>query len=155
MYMSDWCSIYEDVIEAFEKWKESDIDLFIYSSGSVAAQKLLFGFSDRGREVCTHPNRPGNLLSFIKGHFDTTIGLKVYSDSYKNIVGSVYPDSAESVKHILFVTDNIEEAKASTSVGMPTALAVRPGNVALPEGHKIAPEISSFLQLFELFTFRK
>ncbi|CAG8833284.1 10325_t:CDS:1, partial [Racocetra persica] len=40
--------VYDDVIEAINQWKDSGIKIFIYSSGSVAAQKLLFGHSDKG-----------------------------------------------------------------------------------------------------------
>ncbi|MCT8155083.1 acireductone synthase, partial [Klebsiella aerogenes] len=40
--------LYPDVLPALEKWKAMGIDLYVYSSGSVAAQKLLFGYSDEG-----------------------------------------------------------------------------------------------------------
>ena len=40
--------LYPDVLPALEKWKAQGIDLYVYSSGSVAAQKLLFGYSDEG-----------------------------------------------------------------------------------------------------------
>lgn len=41
-------SIYDDVVPAFERWKNSGRNIYIYSSGSVQAQKLLFHNSDYG-----------------------------------------------------------------------------------------------------------
>jgi enolase-phosphatase E1 len=40
--------VYDDAAENLHKWAEADIDLYVYSSGSVAAQRLLFGHSDAG-----------------------------------------------------------------------------------------------------------
>lgn len=52
--------LYPDVLPALEKWKSQGIDLFVYSSGSVAAQKLLFGYSDEG-----------DITHLFNGYFDT------------------------------------------------------------------------------------
>ena len=74
--------IYEDVVPALERWKTSGKKLYIYSSGSVDAQKLLFGFSEKG-----------DLTRFFSGHFgihqheeyDTNgIDLHRYLDWIKN-----------------------------------------------------------------------
>lgn len=40
--------IYQDVIPSIRRWKEQGLKVYIYSSGSVEAQKLLFGFSVEG-----------------------------------------------------------------------------------------------------------
>ena len=40
--------VYEDVVPALTKWRDSGKEIYIYSSGSVEAQKLLFGWSDKG-----------------------------------------------------------------------------------------------------------
>jgi methionine salvage enolase-phosphatase E1 len=40
--------VYDDVVPAFDRWKEQGCKIYIYSSGSVPAQKLLFEFSVKG-----------------------------------------------------------------------------------------------------------
>jgi 2,3-diketo-5-methylthio-1-phosphopentane phosphatase len=40
--------VYDDVVPAFDIWKSRGIQINIYSSGSISAQKLLFGYSDKG-----------------------------------------------------------------------------------------------------------
>ncbi|WP_348256668.1 HAD-IA family hydrolase, partial [Salmonella enterica] len=89
---------FDDVTPALKQWKSKDVKIYIYSSGSVSAQKLLFGNS-----------KCGDLLQYINGHFDTIIGAKMESNSYEKI--------AEEMKlkpsSILFVTDVIGEAKAA------------------------------------------
>lgn len=64
--------------------------LYIFSSGSVEAQKLLFENS-----------QDGNLLKFISGHYDTTLGPKNEADSYKKIMTELNLKEDE----ILFLTD--------------------------------------------------
>lgn len=64
--------------------------LYIYSSGSIEAQKLLFAYSV-----------DGNVLDLFSGHFDTTIGLKTESESYRTIARQI----GISPDRILFLTD--------------------------------------------------
>lgn len=66
--------LYPDVLPALEKWKAQGIDLYVYSSGSVAAQKLLFGYSDEG-----------DITHLFTGYFDTLVGAKREAQSYRNI----------------------------------------------------------------------
>lgn len=40
--------IYDDVPKALEEWTKRGKKVYIYSSGSVEAQKLLFGYSEKG-----------------------------------------------------------------------------------------------------------
>mmetsp|Transcript_2711 Transcript_2711/g.4838 ORF Transcript_2711/g.4838 Transcript_2711/m.4838 type:complete len:254 (+) Transcript_2711:83-844(+) len=124
--------VYEDVVPAFENIKEKGTPIYIYSSGSIHAQKLLFGNSSKG-----------DLLPFFSGHFDTTIGLKIVSQSYLDISArlSLPPEN------ILFVTDSIKETEAATAVGVNVLVAVREGNAALPEEHPFKT-ITSFDQIF-------
>ncbi|EIM37274.1 2,3-diketo-5-methylthio-1-phosphopentane phosphatase [Enterobacter cloacae subsp. cloacae GS1] len=59
------------------RWKSGrhkGVDLYVYSSGSVAAQKLLFGYSDEG-----------DITHLFSGYFDTHIGAKREVQSYQNI----------------------------------------------------------------------
>lgn len=66
--------LYPDVLPALEQWKAQGIDLYVYSSGSVAAQKLLFGYSDEG-----------DITHLFTGYFDTLVGAKREVQSYRNI----------------------------------------------------------------------
>ena len=67
--------LFEDVLPCIRKWREAGLELFIYSSGSVAAQKLFFGHTSAG-----------NLLTLFSGFFDTTTGNKKEPESYSRIV---------------------------------------------------------------------
>ncbi|KAM5339424.1 enolase-phosphatase E1 isoform 2-T2 [Glossophaga mutica] len=81
---------FEDVVPAVRKWREAGMKVYVYSSGSVEAQKLLFGYSTEG-----------DILELIDGHFDTKIGHKVESESYRKIADSI----GCSTSNILFLTD--------------------------------------------------
>jgi len=136
--------VYEDSYEAFQKWKNQDLPIFIYSSGSIAAQKLLFGYSEKG-----------DLLPYFRGHFDTTIGVKLQSTSYLKIFEAIKAQlelNDLKIGQVLFVTDNFEEAKSASQVHMSTVVSIRPGTRALPDGHKFKT-ITTFDSLFEMFEF--
>ncbi|MFW5965889.1 MAG: acireductone synthase [Persicimonas sp.] len=124
--------VFDDVPRAFERWNEAGLPIYIYSSGSVEAQKLLF----------EHTNH-GDLLDYLSGYFDTTTGHKKESDSYAKIATEV--DCAPG--KILFVTDNLEEARAARTASMQVAISQRPGNPTLPD-HDF-PVIESFDPLLE------
>jgi len=112
--------VYDDVIEAMDKWNTSSSNVYIYSSGSIAAQKLLFGYSDHG-----------DLLKNLKGHFDTTIGSKLEGTSYSKIVEDIFGIEGNP-QDALFVSDNFDEVKAAVSINMNSVIAVRKGNKELP-----------------------
>ncbi|KAJ1343282.1 2,3-diketo-5-methylthio-1-phosphopentane phosphatase [Batrachochytrium salamandrivorans] len=107
-------SVYDDVLMALKSWKMHGIPVFIYSSGSVEAQKLLFKYSDKG-----------DLLEYFKGHYDTTTGPKTEVSSYELISADIGVPTSQ----ILFVSDNVKEIKAACSAGYQVRIAVRPGNV--------------------------
>lgn len=75
------------------KWQQIGLQLAIYSSGSVKAQKLLFGQTEHG-----------NLLAHIDAHFDTAIGHKQEMASYVNISRELDVASND----ILFLTDIVK-----------------------------------------------
>lgn len=125
--------VYEDIVPALKRWKEAGMKLYIFSSGSVEAQKLLFAYSIEG-----------DLLELFHGHFDTTIGSKVESESYRRIAGKI----GCSTENILFLTDITKEAEAAREAGVHVAIAVRPGNAALTDEEKSQYRlITSFHQL--------
>lgn len=40
--------VYQDVVPSIRRWRRHGLKVYIYSSGSVEAQKLLFGYSEEG-----------------------------------------------------------------------------------------------------------
>jgi 2,3-diketo-5-methylthio-1-phosphopentane phosphatase len=109
--------VYPDVPPALRRWAERGDAAWIYSSGSVAAQKLLFGASEAG-----------NLLPWIAGHFDTTTGPKKDAESYRTIANAV----GSRPSALTFVTDSLDEARAARAAGCEVRVSIRPGNPPLP-----------------------
>lgn len=105
--------VYDDVPNAFERWVKQGHRIYIYSSGSVEAQKLLFANS-----------KHGNLLKFISGHFDTNVGQKQESQSYKSIVQEIKVNAED----ILFLSDIPNEVIAAKEAGMKVIILDRPNN---------------------------
>ncbi len=105
--------VFPDVPPALKTWRDAGVRLRIFSSGSVRAQKLLFGNTDHG-----------DLTPLFEGFHDTTTGPKREAASYAAIAGA-YDLPA---KEILFLSDVREELDAAAAAGMRTGLMVRPGN---------------------------
>ena len=103
--------VYDDAVPALRRWKEAGRDLYVYSSGSVPAQKLLFGFSTAG-----------DVTDLFSGYFDTEIGAKRSSESYARIAEKIGVPASD----ILFLSDILEELDAARSAGMQTTLLARP-----------------------------
>ncbi len=102
--------LYPDVLPALEKWKTQGIDLYVYSSGSVAAQKLLFGYSDEG-----------DITPLFSGYFDTLVGAKRDVQSYRNIAAQIGQPPAS----ILFLSDIHQELDAAEAAGFRTTQLIR------------------------------
>ena len=105
--------VFEDVPPALAAWADSGLDVRIYSSGSIEAQKLFFGHT-----------AAGDRTPHLRGHYDTTTGPKREAASYTRIAA----DMDLTPRQILFVSDVGAELDAARTAGMATALAVRPGN---------------------------
>ncbi|KAI9226132.1 MAG: 2,3-diketo-5-methylthio-1-phosphopentane phosphatase [Piptocephalis tieghemiana] len=121
--------VYQDVTRQLETWKAHHIPVYIYSSGSVQAQELLFSHSDQG-----------DLLPFISGHFDTAIGSKIEPSSYQRIAQELHL----SPERILFLSDRIQELHAAREAGMQARVVVRPGNAPItPEERDMYSAIES------------
>jgi len=119
--------IYNDVPDAFNRWKKSGITIAIYSSGSILAQKIYFANTIFG-----------NLGTLISNHFDTTSGPKRISSSYENITNILNAKAGD----ILFLSDVTEELDAAKAAGMATGLLIRPGNK--PAGNNDHPAYNDF-----------
>ena len=105
--------IFPDVARAIERWKSSSIDVAIYSSGSVLAQRLIFGNT-----------ADGDLTPRISQFFDATIGPKRSADSYRHIASELHREPSE----LLFLSDVHAELSAARAAGFQALLCVRPGN---------------------------
>lgn len=105
--------LWPDVAAVLRAWHASGLRLAIFSSGSVAAQKLLFGHSEAG-----------DLTPLFSGFFDTRIGQKRDAASYAAIAKGMGLPAAE----ILFLSDIAEELDAAAEAGMQTCQLVRPGD---------------------------
>jgi enolase-phosphatase E1 len=105
-------TLFADVPAAFRRWSEHG-KVAIYSSGSVEAQKLLFGHTVFG-----------DLRPLIMGYFDTRTGPKMVSASYVAIAKAMGIAPADAV----FFSDTVKELDAARKAGMQTRLVAREGN---------------------------
>jgi enolase-phosphatase E1 len=102
--------VYEDAVRALGNWQARGLRIYVYSSGSVAAQKLLFSHSSHG-----------DLLPLFSGYFDTTTGPKLESRSYGKIADSL----GLAPRSIVFLSDHSGETRAAEAAGMQTVLLAR------------------------------
>jgi enolase-phosphatase E1 len=123
--------VFDDVPPALSQWADSGLDVRIYSSGSIEAQKLFFAHT-----------AGGDLTPFLRGHYDTTTGPKREAASYHAIAADMQLEPRE----ILFVSDVGAELDAARQAGMATALANRPGNRD-PGGLLDHDPLSSFAEI--------
>ncbi|WP_127476853.1 acireductone synthase [Sulfurivermis fontis] len=104
--------VYADAAQRLRAWQAARIRLYVFSSGSVQAQKLLFGYSDHG-----------DLTPLFSGYFDTTSGNKRDPAAYTTIAAAIGLPAQE----ILFLSDIVEELDAAQAAGMRTCQLVRDG----------------------------
>lgn len=121
--------IYPDAAECLARWKSEGIPLYVYSSGSVLAQKLIFGHTT-----------VGDLTGLFSGFFDTAVGSKLDHASYAAIAAVIGANPMD----ILFLSDNTRELDAAAEIGMKT-IALDRGEVVIPEGqpHPVAKDFST------------
>jgi enolase-phosphatase E1 len=115
--------LYPDVLPALEKWKSQGIDLYVYSSGSVAAQKLLFGYSDEG-----------DITHLFSGYFDTHVGAKREVQSYHTIAEQI----GQPAGQILFLSDIHQELDAAEQVGFRTVQLIRGDGDTASHHHQVS-----------------
>ena len=121
--------IYPDAAERLKAWKAQGLDLYVYSSGSVYAQKLLFAHTEYG-----------DLTPLFSGYFDTHIGGKRDSQSYRNIAEQL----AVPAEQLLFLSDIKEELDAAREAGLSTVWLIRDGVIDSQAEHQQA---TSFEQI--------
>ena len=119
--------VYADAATALRDWHAAGRRLAVFSSGSVAAQKLLFGHSEAG-----------DVAAVFDGFFDTEIGHKREAESYRRIARALQQPPGE----IVFLSDVVEELDAAREAGMQTVLLDRrqdypqPRTGAVANGHR-------------------
>lgn len=112
--------VYPDTPEALRRWQGEGRKLYVYSSGSEEAQRLIFGYSDAG-----------DLTPLFSGYFDTRIGGKREAASYRNILKQISLPGEE----VLFLSDIAEELDAAQAAGMKTCQLLRDERTKPAAGH--------------------
>ena len=128
--------LYPDVPPALRRWSKAGLRLYVYSSGSEASQKHLFGHSESG-----------DLTPLFQGFFDTRIGPKSDPESYETICRGANIAAAEC----LFLSDVEAELDAAAACGLQTCQLVRPADgTAASTRHPTAGDFDSVAQKFNL-----
>lgn len=104
-------TLYPDVVPALRCWAAAGLALAVYSSGSVAAQKLIYGHTTEG-----------DLSSVFVGFYDLQMGGKRDAESYRRIVD----DARWNAGDVLFLSDVVAELDAAAQAGLRTCQIVRP-----------------------------
>lgn len=107
--------VYPDAVAGLRRWHAAGLKLYVFSSGSVAAQKLIFGFSEAG-----------DLTPLFSGYFDTTTGPKREAVAYTRIAEAIGLPPGD----VLFLSDVAAEADAAKAAGMEALLIDRAGRPA-------------------------
>lgn len=106
--------MHPDAAPALRAWHADGHPIFVYSSGSVPAQKLFFGYSEAG-----------DLTPLVSGWFDTRIGGKREVESYRAIAARIEREIDCQPADILFLSDVVEELDAAREAGLDTVLLDR------------------------------
>jgi enolase-phosphatase E1 len=94
--------LYDDAVAALKRWADARMPVYVYSSGSIAAQKLYFGHT-----------AAGDLTACLDGYFDTTTGPKQQAESYRRIALAIGRPAAQ----LLFLSDIAAELEAAAEAG--------------------------------------
>jgi enolase-phosphatase E1 len=122
--------VYADAKTNLEKWQAQGIALYVYSSGSVYAQKLLFGHTEYG-----------DLNPLFSGYFDTQVGAKLETDSYAEIAEAIGCAPGE----ILFLSDIQAELDAAKAAGLQTCWLMREGPINTQAAHTQVPNFDAIV----------
>ncbi|MBS0857016.1 MULTISPECIES: acireductone synthase [unclassified Tatumella] len=120
--------LYPDVVPALKRWQQQGLALYVYSSGSVPAQKLLFGYSDAG-----------DITGLFSGYFDTRTGAKRETGSYQQIASQLGLEGQQ----LLFLSDIYQELDAAKQAGWHTLQLIR----GEADSVSVHPQVSSFEQI--------
>lgn len=118
--------VFPDVPAALRRWTGAGKTVAIYSSGSVLAQRLIFGHT-----------KYGDLTTLLSAFFDTGVGPKKEAASYTRIAAAL----GVAASRILFISDSVAELEAARAAGMQIAIALRPGNSVLEKPPALAANV--------------
>ncbi|HEX5793761.1 MAG TPA: acireductone synthase [Rheinheimera sp.] len=121
--------LYADAAAQLQHWHSLGLKLYVYSSGSVQAQQLLFQYSD-----------VGDITPLFSGYFDTRIGAKGDISSYAAILQQLQLPP----KQVLFLSDVTAELDAAAQLGIDTVQLIREGQQA--GKHKTAADFYQVLE---------
>lgn len=121
--------VYADTPVALRRWHDAGLQLYVYSSGSVEAQQLIFGHTEYG-----------DLTPLFSGYYDTRIGAKREAASYRAIL----EDIGLPGEQVLFLSDIGEELDAAREAGLMTTQLLRDAK-AKPFAHH--PAVGDFSQI--------
>ena len=119
--------LYEDAIVAMRRWRLQGAHLYVYSSGSIEAQHLLFAHSNGG-----------DLRPLFGDFFDTTSGPKRDPASYARIVKRIGLPHSE----VVFFSDVHAELDAALEAGLQVVHVARPEDGVRPSSTH--PAVDSF-----------
>lgn len=124
--------LYPDAVDALQRYRDAGVRLYIYSSGSAAAQKLLFGHTVAG-----------DLLPLFSGFYDTTIGGKREAGSYERILSEI----GDAPNEVVFFSDNEAELDAASEAGIVTVQLARPADGTVPTTRHTSVESFDAIEL--------
>ena len=105
--------VYPDAAAGLRRWHDAGLLLYVYSSGSVEAQRVLFANSVHG-----------DLATLFSGNFDTTVGSKREAASYRVIADII----GRAPEDVVFLSDVDAELDAARAAGMQTVRLLRPAD---------------------------
>ncbi|HEV2739506.1 MAG TPA: acireductone synthase [Candidatus Elarobacter sp.] len=105
--------VYPDAAAGLRRWHAAGLALYVYSSGSVEAQRTLFANSVHG-----------DLTPLFSGNFDTTVGGKREAASYRVIADVI----GLAPQDVVFLSDVDAELDAARAAGMQTVRLLRPAD---------------------------
>ena len=117
---------YEDAAVSLKAWAAAGLRLFVYSSNSEEAQKMILGHTPYG-----------DLTPLFEGFLDTTLGQKVEPGSYRDIVEKL----ALPAGSILVLSENEDELDAAQTAGLATTRILREGSEK--SRHPVGPDFAS------------
>ncbi len=106
--------LYPDVAPVLRAWHAAGVRLAVYSSGSEAAQRLIFRHLP---EACG-----GDLSGLFSAFLDTRIGAKTEAQSYRAAARRLDLPPAS----ILFLSDSAAELDAALAAGLAACQLLRP-----------------------------
>lgn len=102
--------LYDDALNVLSEWHNQNIPIFTFSSATIKAQQLFFGYSGAG-----------DIRYLFSDYFDASQDAKRNSTAYQVITENIAIDASET----LFISDSLAELDAAKEAGFQTCLIAR------------------------------